>query len=187
MLLVLIAFTACSAPARQLVETGAEASCVRFEIQNTNGQVIEVPSEVQESLDCATGAISLSPDSSLLLFDSDFCLKLYDFANDKIETLHGLDDTIEGISCIWHKSGGKIACATIDQQNYDGSAKITVIELKKDGEVSTQEFMPEYEKMMDFVCGASCYPGEFWFEGDSVIKYKGHNIVAPGEVFEIDI
>jgi len=182
LIFVLLLLTACTSISKQLVEVGGEASCVKFEVQDQNGETIDLPESVKQSLDCITGAVQISPDSRYLLYDSGFKLNLYDFSNQKTEHLYTFDNTVEGISCIWHKSGIKIACATIDQQNYEGNTKITLIDFQNN---DIKEFSQTYEQMLDFVCGASCYPGDFWFEGENFIKYNGHNIIAPGEVFEI--
>lgn len=182
LIFVFLLFTACTPISKQLVEVGGEASCVKFEVQDQNGETIDLPESVKQSLDCITGAVQISPDSRYLLYDLDFELYLYDFYDKSSKLIYKFEETTEGISCIWHKSGIKIACATIDQQNYEGNTKIILIDIEKG---IIQEFPQIYEKMLDFVCGASCYPGDFWFEGENSIKYNGHNIIAPGEVFEI--
>jgi len=176
-----------TAQSKKLVEIGGEASCIEYEIQDSKGESIEVPDEIQQSLECLTGAVKLSPDSGFLLYDADFDLKIYDFEHDRAEILMVLDDSIEGISCIWHDSGSKIACALVNQQEYEGSTKIFAFKIENGKLINRREFTQTHDTMLDFVCGASCYPGDFWFEDENTLKYNGHNIIAPGEIFEISL
>lgn len=170
---------------KKLIEIGGQASCIAYEIQNERGEKVSVPKEIQESLECITGAVKLSPDNNFLLYDHSNDLNLYNFDTENTQTLISLEANLEGISCIWNELGTKIACALINQQEYEGNTKFIVIELENGTPTNTKQYPITYETTADFVCGASCYPGKFWFEGENTLKYEGHNIVAPGEVFEI--
>jgi hypothetical protein len=183
-LIIVLTLSGCISenPSKTLVEIGGEASCVAYEVQDENGQAIKVSQDVVDSLSCATGAVKLSPNGDYLLFDYENSLNLYDF-DGTTNQLMPLEDDLEGISCVWHDLNEMIACALVNQQKYEGGTKFVVINL--DGDVA--EYDITSDRMADFVCGASCYPGEFWFEDENILKYKGHNIVAPGEVFEIQL
>ena len=103
----------------------------------------------------------------------------YNFETGESYVIFYFEDTLEGLSCIWHESGEKIACIAINQQFYKAGTKILVFELKDDDLYNQYEFEPEYEKMADFVCGASCYPGEFWFEDEKHLITNSCAIYIP--------
>lgn len=168
---------------KTLVEVGWEASCVEYEIQDEDGNAVDVPQEVKEALLCFSGSIKLSPDQNFLVFSNGDSLKLYNFAEKSIQDLMPLDNDLEGLSCVWSDSGEKIACALVNQQKYEGGTKFFVINLNGD----TKEYLITADTMADFICGASCYPGSFWFENENLIKYEGHKITAPGEIFDIEL
>lgn len=168
---------------KTLVEVGWEASCVEYEIQDEDGNAVDVPQEVKEALLCFSGSIKLSPDQNFLVFSNGDSLKLYNFAEKSIQDLMPLDNDLEGLSCVWSDSGEKIACALVNQQKYEGGTKFFVINLNGD----TKEYSITADTMADFICGASCYPGSFWFENENLIKYEGHKITAPGEIFDIEL
>ena len=172
---------------KALVEVGWEASCIEYEIQNENGEKIDVSAEVQEALKCFSGSVKLSPDENLLVYKFKNALKLYNFNKNNIETLMPLDSDLEGISCVWSNSGTRIACALLNQQKYEGGTKFVVIDLQDGVLKNIEEYPISADKMADFVCGASCYPGSFWFENEDLIIYEGHNVTAPGKLFNIEI
>ena len=186
-LLILALFSGCTLnhsnqQSKSFTKTWGDTSCVAYEVLDEDQNIIDLPSHIKESLSCATGAVQLSPNGEYLLYDYKNSLNLYNFENED-RPLFALEDDLEGISCLWHDSGEKIACALINQQKYEGGTKFVIIRL--DGDIK-EYFITEEEKA-DFVCGASCYPGSFWFENEDLIMYEGHNITAPGKVFKINL
>lgn len=194
LLIAVLMFSGCTSQTSQsenhqkrLVEVGWEASCVEYEVRDEKDNKIDVPQEVEQALFCITSAVDISTDEKYLLFDYDFTLKVYDFETGDIVKLANLNKDIEGISCIWNDSNSKIACALINQQKYEGGTQFLVIDIENGKAKKSKEYSITSKTMADFVCGASCYPGSFWFENDNLIKYEGHNITAPGEIFEISL
>lgn len=185
LIFITLVFVGCTSQplSKTLVEVGWEASCVEYQIQDENGQKIDVPNEIEEALKCFSGSIKLSPDQNFLVYSFGDTLKLYNFEESNTQNLLTLDNDLEGLSCVWSDSSEKIACALVNQQEYEGGTKFVVLGLDGDA----KEYPIAAEKMADFVCGASCYPGSFWFENEDLIMYEGHNITAPGEVFEIEL
>ncbi|MFC1655493.1 hypothetical protein ACFL3C_01360 [Patescibacteria group bacterium] len=179
-------FNNSSEQTRQIVEVDSYASCLKVELRDIEENPILVPDEITESFDCVTGAASLSPNSEYLIYDYEEDLKLYDFDSENIEILTSFKDSLEGISCIWNDVGTEVACVAVNQEEYDGATKIFIFEIEEGELVEKQGFAQTHETMVDFICGASCYPGDFWFEGGNILKYRGHNMIAPDEVFEIE-
>ncbi|MBA4336876.1 hypothetical protein C0416_03860 [bacterium] len=188
LILAILVFSGCATPVeKNLTEIGWEASCVTYEIQDENGGKIAVPKEIEESLSCVTGAVALSHDFRFLLYADWPALKTYNFETGDINELVSLDEDLEGIACVWANPGVRIACAVVNQQKYDGGTKFTVMDVEEGRLVSSKDYFITADKMADFECGASCYPGSFWFEHKDLIKYEGHKITAPGQIFDLEL
>lgn len=188
LILIWLLFTGCASKAeKNLTEVGWEASCIQYEIRDEEGVKIAVPKEIEESLSCVTGAVALSHDFRFLLYDDWGTLKAYDFNTGEINELAQLEEDLEGIACVWANPGVRIACAVVNQQEYDGGIKFVVMDVKEGKLVSSKDYFITADKMADFECGASCYPGSFWFENLDLIKYEGHKITAPEQVFDLKL
>lgn len=103
------------------------------------------------------------------------------------DEIYKLNPTSEWIECIWNINQRDVACAIVDQLNLDGLSKIIIFQLNDNWEISKQkEFLQEPWKSVNFVCGDSCYPSDFRFEWDNVLKYKWHELISPDKIFSIE-
>jgi hypothetical protein len=142
-----------------------------------------LPVEVEQAFECPL-VLSRSNDFRYLLYMDGLDLKVYDFSEKVMNYLYSFDEGFEGLDCKWSPVDSKIACVVVDQQNYDSLTKVVVLDLEKGEFVSAND----YDETVDFVCGASCYPGEFWFEGEDLLKYMGHNVLEdPQQTHEIQL
>lgn len=176
----------------QIVDIGSYASCFSVELQDADAAAIEVPEEIKESFDCVTGAVGLSNTNEYLLYDhynqetKNIDLMLYHILSDSSVWLMSFLGSLDGLSCEWNEADTHIACVVVNQEEYSGNTKIFILQTK-DGKLVEKKIYPqEYESMVSYTCGASCYPGEFWFEGENTLKYYGHDMVSPGEIFSIE-
>lgn len=178
--------------ALQLVKIGGTGSCSQFALQDANGHEVQVSEEIKENLNCATPALSISPNNTYLLYDffdpktRYINLKLYNFAKKTAENLMSFNETLDGLDCIWRADSSIIACVAINQQDYADLTKIFILAINSDGGLLEKKVFPQKDDgTVDFVCGATCYPGKFWFEGNNVLKYNGHEELSPGQVYAI--
>ena len=131
----------------------------------------QLPEEVQEGLNWPL-ALELSPNDDAFLYMNEWDLSIYDIENKQINPLMTFLDTTEGVNCQWNTVGTKIACISVNQQNYDSLTKIFVLDLKN--KILTNK--KEFSETVQYVCGASCYP-EFWWEGETTLAYPTHNMI----------
>ncbi len=172
----------------ELITEPGEASCTTAILRNSEGEELNLPEELREVFSCLPGGVVLSPNSKFLVFPNDNDLKIYLPASEETLSLQSISTNLEGLDCIWNEDSKKIACVIIDQNNEKSFTQIIVLEINELGElIAEKEFFPDYEETVDFTCGASCYPGKFWFENDNEIKYQGHNIISPDQIYSIKI
>lgn len=94
---------------------------------------------------------------------------------------------VEWIDCIWNINNKDIACALIDQINFEWSSKIIIFEINENLEITNpKNFLQSRWETVNFICGGNCYPSDFWFEGDWILKYKWHEIISPDEIYTIE-
>lgn len=93
---------------------------------------------------------------------------------------------LEWIDCIRNDNNIDIACILIDQINFDWLSKVIIFELNKDwNPTKHKEFSQKKWESINFVCGWSCYPSDFWFEWDNLFIYKWHDIISPDKTYSI--
>lgn len=161
-------------PEYEIVEVSSYASCSIYELQDVDGNKIPLPVEVEQAFDCPL-VLSRSNDFRYLLYMIGQELMIYDFAEENINNIYSFDDGFEGLSCKWSPVDSKIACVVVDQQNYDSLTKVVVLSIKKGEFLSVNE----YDETVW---------GEFWFEGEDLLKYYGHNVLEdPQEIYEIQL
>lgn len=143
------------APAQEkkfsLVQTGGEASCFHYEIQD-NGKKIETTKEIEDVLFCPSLA-KISEDNNYFLFLSSLGLKTYDFKNKTTNNLMSFLPSNEGVSCNWNKQNTKIACVAINSKEYKNFTKVFTLELDQ-GKLSKKEI---YDEKIPYHCGSICY------------------------------
>lgn len=129
---------------------------------------------------------AISPNNEFLIYDTETEIKIYNLETKKTNTLTTLDEKIEGLRCIRNENNTDIACVSINQQDYPGLTKITILEIDNEGNLINQkDLLQEKWESVDYVCGANCYPWNFRFTKEKTVKYDGHNIIAPDKIFEI--
>lgn len=136
----------------KLVQTGAEASCLHYELQDENGKKIETTKEIEETLSCPIVA-KISTDNKYFLFLSDWGLKIYDFKNKTTNELMSFLTNNDGVNCNWNSQNTKIACVSINQQEYKNFTKVFTLKLDQ-GKLSKKEI---YDEKIPYHCGDRCY------------------------------
>ncbi|MBI5753859.1 hypothetical protein HZA40_01800 [Candidatus Peregrinibacteria bacterium] len=136
-----------------LVQTGAEASCVHYELQNESGKKIETTKEIEKTLSCPPLA-KISTDYKYLLYlNFEGELKTYDFENKITNPLMSFLSSSEGISCNWNAQNTKIACVAINSKDYKNHTKVFTLKLDQ-GKLSEKEI---YDEKIPYHCGSLCY------------------------------
>lgn len=162
----------------KIVQIGSEASCFNYELQNEEGEKIATPKEVTDGLNCPI-VLSLSPDKNFLLYMKGWELKTYDLAAETTNSLMSFLNTTEGIGCAWSNGETRIACVSVNQENYDTLTKIFVLYVDEGKLIKKKP----YNNRVSFTCGASCYPEDFSFESENILNYTGQD----GEKYVLDL
>lgn len=94
---------------------------------------------------------------------------------------------IEWIDCIWNINQKDIACVLIDQINFSWLSEIIIFRVNNNLDIVGEKIFEQKSwESVNFVCGDSCYPSDFWFEWDGILKYKWHELISPGEIYTIE-
>ncbi len=184
---------------KKIVEIGDDgASCSVTKIQDTKGNNIPTPKEVTDDLQCQTSN-SFSPNWNLLTFQTwnektnKRFFKIYNFTTKQSEKILELLQNNEAFGCSFRDDGKFLACLAVNQSTYTESGKYSatkffIMQISEDGKLLEKKVYPlKHEVTADYVCGAGCYPGKFWFEGEHTLKYEGHNAIeeTAGKVFGV--
>jgi hypothetical protein len=93
---------------------------------------------------------------------------------------------IEGIDCVWSINEKDTACVLINQIDFEWLSKVVIFQIKNDLTISNMKEYPQNPgESVNFVCGSSCYPSDFWFEWDWIFKYKWHDLISPDVIYTI--
>ena len=168
-------------PTRYLVETNEdEASCTAVRVEDDKKSKINIPTEIQESLNCVGWSEAISHNYRFLLYTHSTApdyktidLKTYDFTNKKIQTLMSFNNTIDGMSCQRRDDDGYIACVVINQTDYAWSTKVFILQINTDGSLAKKQVFPQSnDTRVGFHCASSCYPSDFRWEGTRILQYE---------------
>ena len=173
----------------EIVPVGESGSCTQVELRDPSGVSVTVPTDLEEAFSCPTGAVAMARDHKFVVYDTSSAdsstLKLYSILENTTQTLYEFPHALEGLKCIWRDDSQAIACAAVNQEVYVGLTEMVVVLLDQEGNlVSVRNVLQKPGETIDFTCGASCYPGDMWFDEDA-LKYAGHEMIAPGEIFTI--
>lgn len=94
---------------------------------------------------------------------------------------------IEWIDCIWNINQKDIACVLIDQINFSWLSKIIIFRVNNNLDIVDEKIFDQKSwESVNFVCGDSCYPSDFWFEWNGILKYKWHEIISTDKIYTIE-
>lgn len=168
---------------RQIVQIGAEASCFYYELRDASGKKINVPSDIEQAMQCPV-MLSLSRDYNYLLYSVNDSVRMYDFSKGIAKHITEFSKYVIGYSdAIWSPDNSRFAFVQLENwnPNFSGGIYVGTIE---NGEVIKQV---TYMEKIRFVCGSVCtsYPGhDFWFIDNSHIGFRPY-INTPDEEGEI--
>lgn len=164
-------------PPYQLVEVDAYASCFDYELQDNTGRTIELSPEIEDALICPTGALSLSPNGNMLLFDAYNSttnytdIKVYNFNTQQTTYIMSYLPDLEGVDCIWNELNTNALCGSVNQSRTDGIVKLHHFKFLGDTFQEKQRIFPPKEYPIAYVCGSVCTPSEIGFVNATTIRY----------------
>ena len=169
-----------------LVQNSSYASCFVYEIHDLNGNVLDLPDEIKNALDCPM-ILEMDQRGEFLIYEVDNTIFAYNFFRKEKIPIYSLPEDLDGVSSIaWNPSYTKFAFVMINQELFPETTKIVVIDWDKDklkskinnfelnkfdGEVFPKSI---FDKKIRFSCGSICTSvvGEdFWFLDNDMIKY----------------
>lgn len=176
-------------------QTSTFVNCHIYEMFTENAKKIEVPDEVQQSLNCVTGAEQVSPNGEYLSYSiggiygvstSSAGIKIFNPDNGSILPIYETSGWFDGVACTWKDTSDVLACVLLVGQPKEEDALgsresvIVVAEITKGGEIKeVHEFLGE---LPHYHCGTTCYPNAIRFKGGRVIEY---DVLWKDEVREI--
>lgn len=176
-----------------MVSVGKNDRCDHMVIQDRSGNLIDIPEELEENLSwCGDESVVISPNNQFIFFNymsvgaEESKFLLYNREDQKLHTLGYEQWQIEWIQCLRNENNKDIACALVNQQQYEWLTKMIVFFINEKWEsIGMQEFVQEAWESIDFVCGDSCYLGDFWFARPYEIQYMWHREISPWKIYSI--